>query len=131
MRRVDLARNNRTKTGCRQFRASLERDMAAHPERLFSPTGELLERARALTNSIEVDLEARIESEVALRSMLEIGREHTGRRTATANAERCPVPMADFVLTVQRARAQPATRYGYLSTKKDIEALPPSSPRKR
>jgi hypothetical protein len=36
MRRVDLARNNRTKTGCRQFRAFLERDMAAHPERLFS-----------------------------------------------------------------------------------------------
>jgi hypothetical protein len=131
MRRIELTRNNRSKTGRRQFRAFLGRDMAVHPERLSGPTGELLERARALTNSIEVDLEARIESEVALRSMLEIGREHTERRTAAADAERCPVPMADFLFTVQRSRAQPATRCGHLSTKKDIQALLPSSPRKR
>ena len=49
-----------------QFLAFLARDMTAHPERLSGRTGELLERARALTDGIEVDLEAPIEGDVAL-----------------------------------------------------------------
>jgi antitoxin PrlF len=49
-----------------RFLAFIERDMDAHPERLTGLTGELIERARALTAGIEVDLDAPIEGDVAL-----------------------------------------------------------------
>ena len=48
------------------FLAFLERDMAAHPERLAALTTELIERARKLTDGIEVDLDAPLEGDVAI-----------------------------------------------------------------
>lgn len=48
------------------FLAFLERDMAAHPERLAGLTAELIERARALTEGIDADLDAPLEGDVAI-----------------------------------------------------------------
>jgi antitoxin PrlF len=48
------------------FLAFLERDMAAHPERPAGLAAELVERARALTDGIEVDLDEPIEGDVAI-----------------------------------------------------------------
>jgi len=44
----------------------LARDMAARPERLAELTPELIERARALTDGIEADLDAPTDGEVAI-----------------------------------------------------------------
>jgi antitoxin PrlF len=44
----------------------LERDMVAHPERLKALTPELFERMRALTDGIEVDLNAPIDGDVEI-----------------------------------------------------------------
>jgi antitoxin PrlF len=48
------------------FLAFLERGMKAHPEHLAGLTAELVERARALTDGIEVDLDATLEGDVAI-----------------------------------------------------------------
>jgi antitoxin PrlF len=44
----------------------LARDMVVRPERLTGLTPELIERARALTHGIEVDLDAPIDGDVAI-----------------------------------------------------------------
>jgi len=48
------------------FLAFLEQDMDGHPERLAGLTTGLVERARALTDGIEVDLDAPLEGDVAI-----------------------------------------------------------------
>jgi antitoxin PrlF len=48
------------------FLAFLKQDMAGHPERLAGLTTDLVERARALTDGIEVDLDAPLEGDVAI-----------------------------------------------------------------
>lgn len=44
----------------------LEKDIAAHPERLHSMPGSLLKRLRAVTRGVKADLDERIEGPVAL-----------------------------------------------------------------
>lgn len=48
------------------FLGFLERDLLAHPERLGELSPELVERARALTKDIKVDLDAPIEGDVEI-----------------------------------------------------------------